>query len=159
VEFSRTNASSGAPRAIVVGYGPVGREVTRRITENGIEPFIIDMNVETVLALQAEHKHALYGDATKPEILIQAGIKSAAYLVITTPESTSGQLVLVNARALNQKIRILMRTRYLSQSASLQDAGADTVCTDEAEIATALAVLVRAHIRSDASASRHLTAT
>lgn len=149
VEVGRANGSSGVPRAIVVGYGPVGREVARRITENGIEPFIIDMNAETVLALQAEHKHALYGDATKPELLIQAGIKSAAYLVITIPESTIGQLILVSARTLNPKIRILMRTRYLSQSAILQESGADTVCADEAEIATALAVLVRAHIRSD----------
>jgi hypothetical protein len=47
-----------------------------------------------------------------------------------------------------------MRTRYLSQSASLQDSGADAVCTDEAEVATALAVLIRAQIRTDAATKK-----
>jgi len=149
-EVTRPPDAGPAGRVIVVGYGPVGREVARRITEGGLEPFIIEMNAETVLALQAEKKHALFGDASKAGLLIQAGIKSASYLVITIPDTTASQLILVNARALNPHIRILMRTRYLSQSASLQDAGADAVCCDEAEIATALAVLMRAHLRSDA---------
>jgi len=151
IEVARSGGPAAAARAIVVGYGPVGREVARRITENGVEPFIVDLNAETVLALQAEGKHALYGDATRPGLLIQAGIKAAAYLVITMPEPTTGQLVLVNARTLNPKIRILMRTRYLSQGAALQNSGADAVCTDEAEIATALSILVRAHLRSDST--------
>lgn len=148
LEAARSTRPSQGPRAIVVGYGPVGREVTRRIAENGIEPFVIDLNAETVLGLQSEGRHALFGDATKPDLLLEAGIKSAAFLVITIPEPTTSQMVLIRARTLNPGIQILMRTRYLSQSALLQDLGADAVCTDEAEIATALSLLVRAHIRA-----------
>jgi CPA2 family monovalent cation:H+ antiporter-2 len=146
-------APGAAGRAIVVGYGPVGREVARRVRENGLEPVVIDLNAETVLALQAERQHALLGDASKPDLLLQAGIKAAAYLVVTIPEPAASLLILVHARALNPNVHILVRTRYLAQAAELHDAGADAVCCDEAEIATALAILTRAHIRADAQAT------
>lgn len=148
-EAARPRDASGPARAIIVGYGPVGREVARRTLEHGMEPFIIDMNAETVLALQAQGQHALFGDATKQELLEKAGLKNASYLVITLPDPTTSEMILVQARAMNARVRILMRTRYLSHSADLQEAGADAVCSDEAEIATALAMLMRAHIRSD----------
>jgi CPA2 family monovalent cation:H+ antiporter-2 len=152
-EVAQPAAAGGAARAIVVGYGPVGREVARRVRENGLEPFVIDLNAETVLALQSERQHALFGDASKQDLLLQAGIKTAAYLVITIPEPATSLLILVHARALNPSVRILVRTRYLAQAAGLHEAGADAVCCDEAEIATALAILTRAHIRSDARAT------
>ncbi|HEY1108546.1 MAG TPA: cation:proton antiporter, partial [Opitutaceae bacterium] len=67
-------AKPSAPRALVVGYGPVGRTVARRAEECGIEPVVIDSNVDTVLTLQSEGKKALYGDASRSDILKEAGI-------------------------------------------------------------------------------------
>jgi CPA2 family monovalent cation:H+ antiporter-2 len=152
-EAEASSDADHAQRVIVVGYGPVGREVTRRVSENGFIPFIIDMNAETVLALQAEKKNALFGDASKPDLLVQAGIKRADYMVITVPDPGAAQLILANVRALNARITILMRTRYQAEAAALHDAGADVVCSDESEIATALSLLVRSHLRSDNNAS------
>ena len=50
-------------RAVVVGYGPVGQTLTRLLRENGIEPTVIEMNLETVTRLREEGVSALYGDA------------------------------------------------------------------------------------------------
>ncbi len=47
------------PGAIVVGYGPVGQTVTRLLTEFGINPTIIETNVETVLEIQQRGQQAL----------------------------------------------------------------------------------------------------
>ena len=45
----RERARAGvAHRAVVVGYGPVGRTVTRLLRENDIAPTIIEMNLDTV---------------------------------------------------------------------------------------------------------------
>jgi CPA2 family monovalent cation:H+ antiporter-2 len=148
-ETARSLHDGTSIEAIIVGYGPVGREVLRRIEEYGVTPLVIDMNAETVLSLQAEHRHALFGDASRAELLIQAGIKKASYLIVTIPEPTAGQLIVSAARQLNPTIQILVRSRYLSQSAMLQESGADAVCCDEAEISTALAVLVRAQVKAD----------
>ena len=53
-----------AHRAVVIGYGPVGRTVARLLGENGVTPTIVDLNIETVQALRAEGVAAIYGDAS-----------------------------------------------------------------------------------------------
>lgn len=139
---------AAAPRVIIVGFGPVGRTVIRRVEELKLEPFVIDMNVDTVLALQAEKKHALYGDATHSDILRQVGVEKAAYLVVSLPDPKIGLMVLTKARELNPKIKVLLRARYVGEGNMLQEAGADAVCYDEAESATALALVLGAHIKA-----------
>ena len=37
-------------RAVVVGYGPTGRTVSRLLRENGIEPTVVELNMDTVRA-------------------------------------------------------------------------------------------------------------
>ena len=44
-------AESGRHRAVVVGYGPVGRTLARLLRENEFEPVIIELNVNTVREL------------------------------------------------------------------------------------------------------------
>jgi CPA2 family monovalent cation:H+ antiporter-2 len=136
-------------RVIIVGYGPVGRTVQRRVAEYGLESVVIDLNVDTVLALQAEGRHALYGDATRAEILREAGIEKAEYLVISLPVAGASLTVLTAARTLNPRIKTLVRARYQADGGSLEQAGADAVCYDEAESATALAVVLRAYLKGD----------
>lgn len=138
--------------AIIVGYGPVGRTLARRASEFGLQWLVIDTNVDTVLTLQAEGKHALYGDASHPEILKEAGVRNASYLIISLPDSAVSVGVLTAARSLNPKIKVMARIRYLAQGGVLEQAGADVVCYDEAEAATALSVVLRAHVKANAAA-------
>lgn len=56
-------------RAVIVGYGPVGRTLTRLLQENEVEPTIIEMNLETVNRLREEGLMAVYGDASHRETL------------------------------------------------------------------------------------------
>ncbi len=134
---------------VVVGYGPVGRTVARRAAEYGLETVIVDTNIDTVLALQAEGKRALYGDAARPIILREAGVAHAAYLVVCLPDLSASVAVIATAREMNGQMKILARTRYLTGGGALEQAGADAVCYDEAESATALAVVLRAHLKAD----------
>ena len=53
------------------------------------------------------------------------------------------------ARGLNPAIKCLVRARYLSDRDLLEPANPDAVCFDEAEAATALSILLRAHARAD----------
>src|SRR6188768_1847405 len=71
-------------RAVVVGYGPVGRTLVRLLQENGIEPTVIEMNLETVRRLRAEGISAVYGDASHGETLKHAGVARAASLFLTS---------------------------------------------------------------------------
>jgi CPA2 family monovalent cation:H+ antiporter-2 len=127
------------PGAIVVGYGPVGQTVTRLLTEFGINPMIIEANVDAVLELQQREQQALFGDATRPDILRAAGITSAAYIVVTVPHAEISLRIIQAAREVAPMIRVLARAEYISQHEAFVQAGAAITRYDEAESAAALA--------------------
>jgi CPA2 family monovalent cation:H+ antiporter-2 len=126
-------------QAIVIGHGPVGETVSRLLREFAIEPMIIETNIDTVAELRAQGRSALFGDATRPDILTEAGVKNARYLVLTMPDASVRHGVIATARELNPQIRILTRARYLAEGSSLKDAGVSVICFDEAEAAAGLA--------------------
>jgi monovalent cation:H+ antiporter-2, CPA2 family len=99
----------GEPGALVVGYGPVGRTVTRLLAEFGINPTIVETNVDPVLELQQRGQQALFGDATHADILRAAGITSAVYLVVTVPKADVSLKIIQAAREVAPVIRVLTR--------------------------------------------------
>jgi CPA2 family monovalent cation:H+ antiporter-2 len=125
--------------AIVVGHGPVGRAVTEVLELFKVKPLIIEMNVDTVSELHNRGMRALYGDATRPEILKEACLEKARCLVITTPEPATRLAMIVAAREVNPGIHILTRARYVSEHAALREAGASVICCDELAGAAGLA--------------------
>ena len=125
-------------RAVVVGYGPTGRTVTRLLLENLITPSIVDMNMETVRQLKRDGFTAIYGDAIHRETLEAAGMTSAAWLILTSAGMTSTPEAIRIGRELNPGVRVLVRAAYLRDAVALQRAGADLVFTGEGEVALAL---------------------
>jgi CPA2 family monovalent cation:H+ antiporter-2 len=127
------------PGAIVVGYGPVGQTVTRLLTEFEINPTIIETNVEAVLEIQQRGQQALFGDASRPDILRAAGLASAAYIVVTVPQAEISLRIVQAAREVAPMVRILARAEYINQHEAFAQAGAAIIRYDEAESAAALA--------------------
>lgn len=125
--------------AIVIGYGPVGHAVTQLLEQSDLQPVILEMNVDTVSELRAVGKRALYGDATRREILQQAGVDKASHVIVTTPDPAVRLAIIEATRELNPGIVILTRARFFAEEDSLRAAGANVVCCDEAGAASALA--------------------
>lgn len=125
--------------AIVVGYGPVGRVVTRILSDFGIQPTVIELNVDTVTGLSKANHPVIYGDATRREILRAAGVEKASYLIVTIPDLTGRMPVVATARMMNPELVIITRARYLKERAMLEEMGATLVRYEEAEAAVALA--------------------
>lgn len=132
-------AVSPAHRAIVVGYGPVGRTLTRLLRENDIEPTVVEMNLDTVRLLRDESVRAVYGDAGHHETLLSAGIANTGSLILSNSGSRSSEEVIRIARQLNPKVRILVRSAYLHERPALRQAGAHRVFAGEGEVALAMA--------------------
>jgi monovalent cation:H+ antiporter-2, CPA2 family len=131
----------GKDLVIVIGYGPVGRTVCRILLDNNVQPVVIEMNIDTVLQLNAEGLQTIYGDATRAEILRSARIEEAAGLIISTstPEAAT---IISTARELNPRVRILTRSTYLVESEALRKAGADAIFSSEGEVALSMADFV-----------------
>jgi CPA2 family monovalent cation:H+ antiporter-2 len=134
-------AASERPLAIIAGYGPVGRVVDAMLRDAHMDTIIIDMNIATVQNLAKSGRAALYGDATQPAILQEAGIGRATHLIVTLPAVESLATLVLHARELNEKIEVIVRTRYLADGDGLRAAGASHVVFDEGETGVSLARL------------------
>ncbi|MCC6898496.1 MAG: cation:proton antiporter [Polyangiaceae bacterium] len=124
-------------RTVVIGYGPVGRTLSKLLVENQIEPTVVELNHETVNRLNKEGIRAIFGDATQQAVLEEAGVRTAGTLVFAA--SGSPDAVIRRARELNPEITIMARTTYAGEVASLRRAGAHTVVSAEGEVALAMA--------------------
>src|SRR5262249_38470021 len=129
----RNAERTGRHRAIVVGYGPVGRTLSRLLRDNGIEPTVVEMNLETVRRLREEGMPAVYGDASHRETLQGAGVGRAATLILSASGLANAAEVIRLARELNPRVRVLVRCSYLRERPALQRAGADAVFAGEGE--------------------------
>lgn len=127
--------SSSRAAAVVIGYGPTGKTLTRLLTENGIEPVVIELNLQTVRELQAQGVTALLGDANDPAVLEAAGVREAVALIITSAGMQGTAEVIRAARDLNPELQIIARSIYLREVPELRRAGAAAVFSGEGEIA------------------------
>lgn len=139
-DVERPSLVDPSHRAVVVGYGPVGKLVVELLRENGLRPTVIELNHDTVNQLRDSGIPAVYGDASQSEILERAGAGDAASLVFTAPSEPHA--VIRAAKELNPNIRILTRATYLAQAGSLAEAGAEVVVTAEAEVALGMTLRV-----------------
>jgi CPA2 family monovalent cation:H+ antiporter-2 len=116
----------------------VGQTVVQLLRDNNIEVTVVELNVGTVKALQAQGIRAIYGDATRIQTLTGAGAREASVLVLTTPKIHGCHEIVQQVRALNPAIRVIARTEYLQECDALCEAGADRVLSDEVEVALAV---------------------
>ncbi len=140
-DFMET-AKEGETFAIIAGYGPTGQAAAESVTAAGLSPVILEMNIDTVSALEAKGIATVYGDITKTEILKAAGIERAPYFIITVPATEPAALAAMAAKNLNPDIVIFARTRFLQDADILKDAGVDHVISEESAIVDRLAETV-----------------
>jgi CPA2 family monovalent cation:H+ antiporter-2 len=139
-QLPRADEREPAPngQAIVVGYGPVGRTLVRLLQENGVEPTVVDLNLETVQALRDDGIRAVYGDASHKETLLEAGAKQAAVLILSSSGMSGSDEAIRLARDVNPNVRVIARGGYLREIPTLRRAGADVVFSGEGEVALSM---------------------
>ena len=127
----------GAQRIIVVGYGPVGKQLTGILRDNNLDVVVVEMNIDTVRQVSALGEKIIYGDATQREVLLHAGAEEAEGLIISSSSAPAGEIVEV-ARAINPNLRILVHTTYLRVAENLKSEGVSAVFSGEREVAVAM---------------------
>jgi monovalent cation:H+ antiporter-2, CPA2 family len=115
------------------------------------------LNLDTVRDLASAGELAIYGDATRQDILEAAGIGDAKYLLVTVPDVLVRTLVVITARELNPELKVFVRARYLKERAWLEEVGATQICIEEAETALGLTVLLLREVGADQERVREVT--
>jgi len=134
-----THASLLAKQVVLVGHGRVGERIAQALREQGIPLVVAEENREIVDALRKDGIAAVSGDASTPEVLIQAHIARAAVLVITIPDTMSVRKMVEIARTLNPGIDVILRTHNKEEAELLRTESLGTVFLGDTELARGMA--------------------
>jgi len=111
---------------IICGSGRVGRSAAR-ILVGSHAPFVMIEQNEAKAARYGGDWLVLVGDATQEETLRQAQIGSARGLVAATTTDATNLYIVLTARSLNPKLKIIARASEEDAEKHLLKAGADSI--------------------------------
>src|SRR5437868_2313902 len=130
---------------IIAGYGLNGRNLAAALRSIRAPYLIVELNAQTVRQARARGEPAFYGDATREEILRGLGAERARMLVVAISDPAATRRMVRVARALNPRIHIIARTRYVVEMPELTRLGADVVIPEEFETSIEIFARVLAH--------------
>ena len=112
---------------IICGMGRVGRSVARELARKPV-PFVFIDNSETkTQRFAAENWLVVHGDATLEQTLRQARIEHARGLIAATTTDATNLYIVLTARGLNPRLKIIARASEDAAEKHLVTAGADSV--------------------------------
>ncbi len=112
---------------IICGAGRVGRSVARELARKPVPFVIIEGTEAKAERYREEFPMMMVGDATREDVLHQARIDHAAGLVAATTTDASNTYIVLTARSLNPKLKIIARASEEEAEKHLRAAGADIV--------------------------------
>lgn len=132
--------------AIVIGFGPVGKLIYEELHNNQIPTTIIDLNIDTISDLTRKGIPSIFGDATRQNILFEAGIKNADMVFITIPDINNIINVASEITKLNNSIKIYSRVRYNGSIQILNSLGIKDVFVEEEAVSKVMIEQVKKDI-------------
>ena len=112
---------------IICGAGRVGRSVAREFSRKPAPFLIIENRADKIERYASEGWLTVQGDATQERTLDEARIREAKGLVAATTADATNIYIVLTARAMNPKLKIIARASEDSAEKHLRTAGADTV--------------------------------
>jgi CPA2 family monovalent cation:H+ antiporter-2 len=133
-----TDAKYLSNQVVLVGWGRVGKLIANSLSAQGIPFVVAEENRAFVEKLRQIGIPAVWGDATEPEVLVQAHIREAKALVIATPETVMVSKMTEVAQALNPHIQIVVRSHNVEEAELIQQESGATVFVGERELANSM---------------------
>ncbi|MEO1004016.1 MAG: potassium channel protein [Cyanobacteria bacterium J06638_7] len=112
---------------ILCGYGRIGREIAQQVAREGVELLVVETDPQQSEAAQEEGLPVLAADATLDETLLEAGIHRCRSLVVALSSNAANLYVVLSARGLAPRCRLVARSDSDEAERKLRLAGADEV--------------------------------
>ncbi len=112
---------------IVCGFGKIGRSVCEQLINANKEFIVIDTDDDKIDTALGMGYIAAVGEATDDDILLKSGIQNASGLISAISDDAANVYLVLTARALNSKIRIIARGVDEASRKKMVLAGADKV--------------------------------
>ena len=130
--------------AIVVGYGRVGRELSRLLQERGVPLVLMESDPDRV---EQARKHGLVtvrGNAASEAILRAARPDTAQLAILAIPQALEAGEIIAKLKAINPAISVLARAHSEAEVKHLLEHGADAAVLAERDLPYSLADMVLA---------------
>lgn len=124
---------------VICGYGRTGQRLARFFEQEGISYVALDLDPDRVREAAAAGDTVVFGDASRRDMLVAAGVHRAAALVIAYIDVPSSLRILHHAREINPALPVIVRTRDEAGLDQLEQAGAAEVVPDTFESSLMLA--------------------
>ena len=118
---------------IICGYGRCGQNLARMLDREGIPYMALDLDPDRVRQAAAAGDSVVYGDATRLQALMAAGLVRASAVVVTYIDVPAALKVLANTRSHAPQVPVVVRTQDDAHLDKLQDAGATEVVPEAIE--------------------------
>ena len=112
---------------IICGFGRIGEIIARQLKERRIPLVIIDNKPENLSRLEDSGYHGVAGDATREEVLLEAGLERARGLVAVVSTDADNVYIVLTARSLKPDLFIVARAEESGAEKKLLQAGANRV--------------------------------
>ncbi|GMN11952.1 potassium channel protein [Croceitalea sp. MTPC9] len=111
---------------IVCGYGRNGKQAAEKLKAYN-KPFVIIEKDKEIIEANEDEVLFVEGDVNEDEVLLEAGIDRAQYLVTALPDDAVNLFVVLSARQMNEGLFIISRASQVNSIKKLEFAGADKV--------------------------------
>ena len=134
---SRTMAAQ--KHVIIAGFGRSGQSLATLLSEEKLPWYALDLDPERVQEARAAGANVSYGDCSRREALIAAGVNRASALVITFADTRLSVKVLHLVHELAPKLPVIVRAHDDTELDVLKKAGATEVVPEALESSLMLA--------------------
>ena len=112
---------------IVVGIGRFGQIINRLVRSSGYNTVVLDHDLMAIQRMRRFGVKGFFGDPTRPELLIAAGLKQARVLVVAIDDPEAATRLVTFARRERPDLHIVARARDRTQVFRLFQAGANDI--------------------------------
>ncbi|MEI2456471.1 MULTISPECIES: YbaL family putative K(+) efflux transporter [Lysobacter] len=129
---------------ILIGYGRVGSELARLLTERGVPLVVIDGEDSLIAKARAAGLPAILGNAVNERVLREALPERATTVMLAIPQALEAGEIIAKLREINPALSIVARAHSDNEVRHLLEHGADGAVMAERELAHSLAEMVMA---------------
>lgn len=112
---------------IICGYGRNGKQAAKKLLAYKKPFVIIERDKDIIEKFQEDDIPFVLGNASEDETLIEAGIENASTLICALPSDADNLFIVLSARQINNKMRIISRASQETSYNKLKLAGANNV--------------------------------
>jgi voltage-gated potassium channel len=112
---------------IICGYGRNGQQAVHKLLAYKQRFVVVEKEEDIVDKYSSEMVMFIHGNANEDEVLKRAGIEKASTLICALPSDADNLFVVLSARQLNEKLKIISRATEETTLKKLKLAGADNV--------------------------------